>query len=750
MEDSKQQIIDSLKQANNILVTVKRSPTIDALAACIGLTLVLNEIDKHGTAVFSGEVPSVLEFLEPDKTLERNTNSLQDFIISLDKSKADKLRYKIEDSVVKIFITPYRTSISDKDLDFSQGDFNVDVVVALGVHNQDDLDEAITSHGRILHDATVVSIDTETGGGEDLGTINWVDANASSLSEMVAVLAGDLGKEDLIDNQVATALLTGIVSETERFSNAKTSPDTMKTAGLLLSAGANQELVATKLSEPSKPAESDTATEVNHDDDSHDDDHEDDNDGGSPVDDDEPPKDPGTIEIEHSGDDEESHDDHKDDHDDDHEDKPAEIEISSDIAHNAEPLAEEGWADDKPADKPEDKLEDKPEDKPAEDEPEHLIGAMPQPTEDKHEDDKPAEASADEPKEEKHEEVSPDEPVIPMIAPLQAEEPAKPEADKPAEPETLATDKAEEAPAEAPEEEKHDEQAPLLGHHGHGAVIQPLHDDSKEGFPNGAPQPTAETATPPSLELDPTKFAMTPPILGGTLTAANNDEVDPPVQPVPSADPQILQHDGILPSTEENPATGSLAPEPLPQPLPAPLPAAEAPAAPAATPEPAVVDAAPTESLIAPLSATPEPAAAPPPAPAAPAPETAAPAPASPMDTTAQPFGASLMPTLDQSAPAPAAAPAPSTPPAFAAPAMQAQGMTPGMNMAAMNPLNQMGPMGPVDSANQMNPMNPMGQPMGQPNPAMAAPVGAPMGQPNGMPGAMPPTGPPPPFGQMQ
>jgi hypothetical protein len=262
MEDQKQQVIDSLKQANNILVTVKSSPSIDQLAACIALTLILNDQDKHGTAVFSGEVPSVLEFLEPGKTLERNTDSLQDFIISLDKSKADKLRYKVEDSVVRIFITPYKTSISEKDLEFGQGDFNVDVVVALGVHNQNDLDQAITSHGRILHDATVISMNTEPGDSEDLGSINWTDVDSSSLSEMVASMADSLAKEpkdkedrnehrkgDVIDNQIATALLTGIVAETERFGNAKTTPATMEMAARLLTAGANQELVASKLAE---------------------------------------------------------------------------------------------------------------------------------------------------------------------------------------------------------------------------------------------------------------------------------------------------------------------------------------------------------------------------------------------------------------------------------------------------------------------------------------------------------------------
>src|SRR3954469_22730674 len=147
--DAKQALTDRLKEANNILVTVSNNPSVDQLSACIGLTLALNKMGKHATAVFSGMVPNTIEFLQPEKTIEKNTDSLRDFIIALDKSKADKLRYKVEDKVVKIFITPYKTSISDKDLEFSQGDFNVDAVIALGIPVQADVDQAITAHGRI-------------------------------------------------------------------------------------------------------------------------------------------------------------------------------------------------------------------------------------------------------------------------------------------------------------------------------------------------------------------------------------------------------------------------------------------------------------------------------------------------------------------------------------------------------------------------------------------------------------------------
>ena len=247
--DQKQAIADKLKTANNILVTVSNNPSVDQLSSCIGLALAFNKMGKHATAVFSGAVPSTIEFLQPEKTLEKTTDSLRDFIISLDKSKADKLRYKVEDKVVKIFITPYKTSISDKDLEFSQGDFNVDLVLALGVHAQAELDQAITAHGRILHDAAVATINVKPGA--NLGTMNWLEPHASSLCELSVELLDSVDKQ-VVDGQMATAFLTGIVAETQRFSNDRTYPLTMSISAELMNAGANQQLVATKL-EPPKP-----------------------------------------------------------------------------------------------------------------------------------------------------------------------------------------------------------------------------------------------------------------------------------------------------------------------------------------------------------------------------------------------------------------------------------------------------------------------------------------------------------------
>lgn len=245
----KQQIVDKIKTSTNILITVSRDPTVDDLAAAVGLTAMLNNMGKHATAIFSGTIPPAISFLEPDKVFEGTADSLRDFIIALDKEKADHLRYKIEGDVVKIFITPYRTTITGEDLEFSQGDFNVELVLALGVTDQQHLDNAISAHGQIIEGCTIA---TFTAGEvtSQLGTLGWHDDEASSLCEMVTAISESLKTDkSLLDKQISTALLTGIVFVTDRFSNIRTTSKVMTMAAQLMAAGADQQLIAAKLNE---------------------------------------------------------------------------------------------------------------------------------------------------------------------------------------------------------------------------------------------------------------------------------------------------------------------------------------------------------------------------------------------------------------------------------------------------------------------------------------------------------------------
>lgn len=243
--NTESEVAHKIAEAQNVLIALSSDPSVDEISAAIGLSLFLDRIGKNATAIYSGSTPNALEFLKPEETFESSADVLQDFVIALNKEKADHLRYKIDGDYVKIYVTPYRTRVSEDDLEFSYGDYNIDLVLALDVANGVDLDSALREHGRIMHDASIVNITTGNPG--KFGEIEWSDKKASSISEMIANLLYSINSKEQVAPEEATAFLTGIVAATDRFSNASTTAETMKVSSKLMESGANQQLISANI-----------------------------------------------------------------------------------------------------------------------------------------------------------------------------------------------------------------------------------------------------------------------------------------------------------------------------------------------------------------------------------------------------------------------------------------------------------------------------------------------------------------------
>ncbi len=240
-------VAEKIANSRNILIATSSDPSVDELSAAITLARFLDRLGKHAIAIYSGEVPRALDFLNPNEYFENSADVLQDFVISVSKEKADHLRYKLDGDFVKVLITPYRSRIVAEDLDFSYGDYNVDLVLSLNVNNGVDLDPALREYGTIMHDATVINITTGNPG--KFGEIEWNNKRASSVSEMVADLLCNASGDVKLDEDEATALLTGIVASTDRFAHANTFATTMQIASQLIDFGARPETVAENITD---------------------------------------------------------------------------------------------------------------------------------------------------------------------------------------------------------------------------------------------------------------------------------------------------------------------------------------------------------------------------------------------------------------------------------------------------------------------------------------------------------------------
>ena len=245
-----EKVAEKIQRGANILIALSKDPNLDEISAAIALAIVLDQQKKHVTAIYSGKTPNALEFLKPEDTFEKDTSSLQDFIIALNKSKADHLTYKLDGDYVKIYITPYKGQVKKEDLEYSYGDYNVDLVIVFNVNAGNEIDSALSEYGRIMHDASAINITSGLPG--RFADLEWSDPEKSSVCEMVYDLLKELEITNL-SQEIATALLTGILSATERFSNSRTKPTTMAVASKLMEAGADQQLISANILKTETP-----------------------------------------------------------------------------------------------------------------------------------------------------------------------------------------------------------------------------------------------------------------------------------------------------------------------------------------------------------------------------------------------------------------------------------------------------------------------------------------------------------------
>jgi phosphoesterase RecJ-like protein len=100
---------------------------------------------------------------------------------------------------------------------------------------------AYEKNSQLFYELPVINIDHHAGNSH-FGKINLVDLTATSTSEiLVSVMEALAGDPKFIDEEIATALLTGIITDTNSFQNANTTPKSLTVAAQLVACGGRQQ-----------------------------------------------------------------------------------------------------------------------------------------------------------------------------------------------------------------------------------------------------------------------------------------------------------------------------------------------------------------------------------------------------------------------------------------------------------------------------------------------------------------------------
>jgi len=241
----KQQTTQTISAAQKILVLTHVNPDGDALGSLLALFLVLKKLGKDVTAIAPETLPMALSFLPNINDLTQSFSGTKDFIITVDtsKTKVDRLGYKHhpEENKLNIVITPLEGSFKNEDVSFSYGTFKYDLIIVLDSPDLERLGALYEGQSALFYETPVINLDHHAGN-DFFGKINWVDLTATSSAEILVSLIESLARENpLIDEDIATALLTGIITDTGSFQNANTTPKSLTVAAQLVAAGGRQQ-----------------------------------------------------------------------------------------------------------------------------------------------------------------------------------------------------------------------------------------------------------------------------------------------------------------------------------------------------------------------------------------------------------------------------------------------------------------------------------------------------------------------------
>ena len=242
----KQQTSEAIRQAETILIITGQHPNIDQASSTLALAAVLRKFGKKVTALISDSLPQQINFLETGE-LDRSLSGQRDFILKVDTKKAqvDKLRYEVVEDKLNIFVTPLKGSFAPSDVTYDYGSYRYDLVIVLGVPTRARIDRIYADNPSLFDNLPIVNLDFHRSN-EQYGAINLIEPTASSLCEILVALAESL-QNGIVDEQIATAMLTGLMSSTDRFTAAHTTAKSLTVAAQLMAAGAKQPAIVRAL-----------------------------------------------------------------------------------------------------------------------------------------------------------------------------------------------------------------------------------------------------------------------------------------------------------------------------------------------------------------------------------------------------------------------------------------------------------------------------------------------------------------------
>lgn len=246
------QIINQVNKAKHILIVFGSDFNGDALSASLALFLFLKKINKK-VSVASSQAPkketeaNIWSFLPAHNKIENNLKNLRKFIVSLNikNAKISQIKYNVDGEKLNFIIAPEEGWFKPEDVSSSSGGFEYDLIFTINTPDLESLGQIYDNNIEFFYKTNIINIDHQANN-EEYGQINYIDISLSSVAELVFKIIQGYN-EQMIDEDIATCLLTGIIVKTKNYKSSKLTPTTLLTSSKLISAGAKREDIVNNL-----------------------------------------------------------------------------------------------------------------------------------------------------------------------------------------------------------------------------------------------------------------------------------------------------------------------------------------------------------------------------------------------------------------------------------------------------------------------------------------------------------------------
>ncbi len=251
-----QQIFEQIKKAKNILVAFGRNWDGDAVASSLALFWFLKKLDKNvdiaaekpqGENSISRTAPNLFSFLPGWHEIKNSVDNLRKFIISLNiaNAKVSQIKYKLEADTLNFIVSPRAGFFTDEDISSSSSGFKYDLIITLDTADLEALGKIYDNDTEFFYKTPIINIDHHSDN-EEFGQINLIELTAVATAEILFSLFEGYSRE-LIDEDIATCLLAGVIAKTKSFKTPNITPHTLLITSQLIAMGARREEIINRL-----------------------------------------------------------------------------------------------------------------------------------------------------------------------------------------------------------------------------------------------------------------------------------------------------------------------------------------------------------------------------------------------------------------------------------------------------------------------------------------------------------------------